>query len=821
MRMATIDIDPYFELLPTVGNSQISPFSIQEMRNAWQDKRMSAPGLDDIAYPMYKNLPTDARNSIINIYNKCLFEGIVPDSWKKYNIINILKPNKNPLLAESYRPIMLSSCGCKILEIMIKNRLEWTLENRLTFYNEQCGFRKGRGIYDNIAYLTTYIFEAFLSSQSVIAVFLDIKAAYDNVNIYKLYDKLEQLHIPRELNNLIHRLIKNRLIYSRKIDGTFLEPVLATRGLPQGSPLSTILFNIYILQIFKLDLNTVKIIGYADDLVIFVKGSNIVEMSNKINSALETINVFLTKNDLSLSLNKCEAMWFTKGKRKSLPPIIQLESQSLGFKSHVKYLGVILQENLKWEKHVENIISKATKALNVLRAVCRVWWGADPITILIAFNALVRSQLDFGSIFLKPISKLSLSKLDRVFFEGLRICLGCMKSTPRAALLAEASMLDLDSRRKILATNFVGKVITLENHSLIKLLFQTRGKILTLPTYTNRNKIPYLIAALGEFQPYYNKLYKSANFPCFEVDFDILNNPIKIFDCYIKKSDFSIVQDFKSVTEKIKSTHVFIYTDASKRDSLSICKAETIAIHDAVIFAIQKHINKAVIFSDSKSAIQKINKYLLKAKADYCTLRTKRIISLANVNGFDIRLSWIPGHANIQGNSEADLLANIGKDLNVPKSMLLDSVDICNVIKDKIFNEFKEKWIVNIKNQQYQYFKSQVTFPTKKWFSGLPFMDRRHITTVIRMRTGHCCTKKHLHKIKAIEDPRCECGTVEDLNHIFFECPINFIPTMDLYGKFINMKFDAPITIFSIFQKPNEGLVNLILSFLNINKIKL
>lgn len=838
--MSSIYIDPNFTLSPTYINSNIPPFTSQEFNYAVQDKKFSAPGMDDISYSMYKNLPLIAKNYLLKIYNKCLFEGVLPDSWKKYNIINILKQNKNPTLPESYRPIVLSSCGGKILEIMIKNRLDWFLENKIVFTNEQVGFRKGRGIYDNIAYLSTFIFDAFNSSNSVIAVFLDIKSAYDNVNIYKLYNLLINLQIPVELSNLIFILLKNRLLFSRKSDGSFLGPVLATKGIPQGSPLSTILFNIYISELFKNYLN-VKIIGYADDLVIFVKGSNILEMSEKINNALELVNDFLINRDLSLSLEKCEAVWFTKGKRRDQPPLIQLGNHIIPYKHNVKYLGVIFQKHLKWDLHIENITNKAKKALNVLRAVCRVWWGADPCTLLIIFSALVRSHLEFATIFIKPTSQKNLNKLDVVFFEGLRICLGCMKSTPRLALLGESSMIDLECRRKILVGKFLSKLLTLQNNPLINLIYNIRKTV--NPIYINSNNVPYVVSALHDFLPYIDNLYVSQNFPCYEVSFNILNDSIKLVDCQINKHDFSIKEQFLSVSERFKNSHIFIFTDASKKDkrtgfgiyipyinfkfssrlpdSLSICKAETIAIHDAVKFAIKKNLRSVIIFSDSKSSIQKISKNLFKASADYWTLRTKRLICLANSNGFDIRIAWIPGHSNILGNTEADLLANIGKDLNIPKSMEMDSIDIFNSIKTDILCNYKENWKSRMKGKKHVYFNIQTIFPDKQWFKNFQYIDRRHITTLIRMRTGHCLTKNHLYKIKVKEDPFCECGSVEDLNHIFLECPINFLFNLDLYQKFIEMNFPTPLSIFTVLSKPSEKLIETIMIFLNINRIKL
>ena len=77
--------------------------------------------------------------------------------------------------------------------------------------------------------------------------------------------------------------------------------------------------------------------------------------------------------------------------------------------------------------------------------------------------------------------------------------------------------------------------------------------------------------------------------------------------------------------------------------------------------------------------------------------------------------------------------------------------------------------------------KFNTTSQKKKWFSKLPYTNRRHITSIIRMRSGHCLVGEHLHRIGIRDSPYCECGNIETLDHIFFECPITKIPGFNLH----------------------------------------
>lgn len=140
-------------------------------------------------------------------------------------------------------------------------------------------------------------------------------------------------------------------------------PYITSTGISQGSPLSAIRFNLHVSSIFNLNNNNVQILGYADDIVIITKGSNIEIMTHRINETLREINEILNKLDLTISPSKSEAIWFTKGNKKIRPPTLFINNNPIIYKSDVKYLGVILQKNLKWDFHVNNITNKAMKLI--------------------------------------------------------------------------------------------------------------------------------------------------------------------------------------------------------------------------------------------------------------------------------------------------------------------------------------------------------------------------------------------------------------------------------------------------------------------------
>lgn len=133
-----------------------------------------------------------------------------------------------------------------------------------------------------------------------------------------------------------------------------------------------------------------------------------------------------------------------------------------------------------------------------------------------------------------------------------------------------------------------------------------------------------------------------------------------------------------------------------------------------------------------------------------------------------------------------------------------------------------EKWKIMAANKGKNYAKVQTEFPRIRWYNRFPYRDRRHITTIIRMRTGHCLTKEHLHHIGVEPSPYCECGQIENINHIFLECPINKIPNIDMYEKFRKENaLKTPFNMNEVLKNITQKTINIIMNFLNYNKIRL
>ena len=122
---------------------------------------------------MLKHLPDTSLNTILNIFNYIWTTGKFPEDWHNATIIPIPKPGKDPAEPNNYKPISLTSCLCKTLERMINKRLTWFLESNNHISRLQSGFRSDHSTTDtdNLVRLETFIRDAFIKKEHVVAMF--------------------------------------------------------------------------------------------------------------------------------------------------------------------------------------------------------------------------------------------------------------------------------------------------------------------------------------------------------------------------------------------------------------------------------------------------------------------------------------------------------------------------------------------------------------------------------------------------------------------------------------------------------------------------
>jgi hypothetical protein len=279
-------------------------------------------------------------------------------------VVAIPKPGKDHSLPGSYRPITLLPTVGKIFEKLLLSRmLEFESENQILI-NQQFGFRSKHSTTQQVLRITETVSLRFNENKSTAMTLLDIEKAFDSVWHDALLHKLHSNGFPMYQIKMIVSFLENRVSYVA-VNGKNSEKYDVPAGVPQGSPLSPFLFNIFIndIPIPK----HCKAATFADDtaLISSIKNFDLPTLVKRMDSGLKQIEEHFSSWKIKLNASKTESILFTKSSKMN-----KMKDQNrisfnneLDWKNSVKYLGVTLDSKLTFKANIAENHLKARKAM--------------------------------------------------------------------------------------------------------------------------------------------------------------------------------------------------------------------------------------------------------------------------------------------------------------------------------------------------------------------------------------------------------------------------------------------------------------------------
>lgn len=319
-------------------------------------KTKKAPGIDGLKNVILKHLPASAIVFLVFLINQMMKFALYPTSWKTASVTPVLKPGKSPTNPLSYRPISLLSLLSKLVERIIANRLRHELKAKRLIPDDQFGFKPGCATIHPHLLMKQDIAKGFDEGKSTAMTFLDIEKAFDCVWINGLIAKLIDCGISSYLVRLIHVYLTNRK-FTVKVGVEKSQEYNIVAGVPQGSVLGPLLFIFYIFDIPRHP--KTKLMTFADDTSVRCTDKDPEVATQFVQEHLNLLETYFNKWKIKVNAAKSEFILFTRRRTPNDHLHLQMNGNLLRRVTHVKYLGVYFQQNLKFNHHCSNILVKA------------------------------------------------------------------------------------------------------------------------------------------------------------------------------------------------------------------------------------------------------------------------------------------------------------------------------------------------------------------------------------------------------------------------------------------------------------------------------
>lgn len=337
----------------------ITLFTIETLNDTLRMcKPYKASGFDDIPNILIKKLPPQARVLLLSIFNQCLKIGYWPNAFKNAKIVPIPKPGKPHDNPRNYRPISLLNSLGKIMEKLLYLKIECFANENNIINDTQFGFRREFSTTHQLKRVVQHIKNEKAQRRSTGAVFMDVEKAFDAVWHNGLIHKLLKYKFPLHIIKMIKNYLSGRK-FAVFADGSVSNWKQMEAGLPQGSPLSAILYSIYTADI-PVPRDCLAAF-FADDAAYLASAKNSNAIVRKLNKILVRIDNYYCDWKIKINAEKTQAVIFPFNRSNKRIPNLQIRVRDIAIQPQqkAKYLGLTLDAHLNFAEHIKDIRKKS------------------------------------------------------------------------------------------------------------------------------------------------------------------------------------------------------------------------------------------------------------------------------------------------------------------------------------------------------------------------------------------------------------------------------------------------------------------------------
>lgn len=352
---------------PTPGFSFRPPGFYQTYLYLNQIDTSKPAGPGGVPGSIFKTLAPCLMFVLEHIFSHCIYRSEVPRSWKFAHVTPIYKEKGSQSDPGNYRPIAITSIISKVFEKLIYDQLIEHLERNGCLSNRQYGYRRKR----STAYAVTDLVEKVRRLQDsrgrkfVGALMLDLSKAFDCLAHHLLLKMLPRFGMCDNSTRLIASYLTGRK-QCVKIGFFLSDEKELTCGVPQGSLLGPILFDMYVNSIC--DQIDAFVVQYADDTAVVRRANSLEQLYRLLIQDLLTLSAFFKSLGLKLNVGKTDFLVFGcngPGEHILLLP----DGTRIAASQEVKYLGVYIDSKLKFDKQNKTRLNTLRQSVKTMRAI--------------------------------------------------------------------------------------------------------------------------------------------------------------------------------------------------------------------------------------------------------------------------------------------------------------------------------------------------------------------------------------------------------------------------------------------------------------------
>ena len=440
-----------------VGNNksafldEFQPTTVAELREVIKEAGIKTCSLDPLPASLLKLCTEEVLPSLEVLVNSSLRSGSV-EGLKEAVVRPLLKKaGLDPDNFANFRPISNTSFVSKIIERIVHRRINTHMDQNGLHSHTQFGYKKNHGTETLLVHFIDSLMVAVDKGLGVVVVLIDLSAAFDTVNHDVLLRILgQEIGLRGTALKWFRSFLTNR---SQRVStgDNLSSPLHLKFGVPQGSVLGPILFNIYTRSISRVFVSSgFTTAGYADDnsgSCAFAHTSQYDILINQIPDCLSRIKSWMDLYSLKLNESKTEIIVF--GGQSFLKEKLYINGTFLNsggclrFTDTVKYLGVFFDNYITFNTHINTISSSCYMFIRKLASIRKFLSQKDCETLVHSF---ISSRLDSCNALLFGISRANISKLQKVQNAAVRLILCKKRRESVREPLKDLHWLDIDQR---------------------------------------------------------------------------------------------------------------------------------------------------------------------------------------------------------------------------------------------------------------------------------------------------------------------------------------------------------------------------------------